>query len=62
MDAWFEQQHWEWTLGLHTILLCTTFSLLRQTGVLFQYIASLREIVYNIIFNTGVLHGPYVRH
>ena len=30
--------------------------------ILLQYIARFSEILYNPIFNTGVLHGQNVRH
>lgn len=38
---------WGWALKTEVLQL--------GNGVLFQYIAILREMVYNIIFNTGVL-------
>jgi hypothetical protein len=75
MDAWFEQQYWEWTQRLpvenqstqpklfsytwsHSVNFFITAKKLRT----FWLLAKFCVLLYNIIFNTGVLHGQNVRH
>jgi hypothetical protein len=68
MDAWFEQQYWEWTWRLGVENGSTQPKLFSYTGTpnvnffitgefvrTFWLLAILCALVYNIIFNTGVL-------